>query len=519
MATECVRRGLGLGYLVSTGNEAGIDFADAAAYLARDHRIRVVAGYLEGVRDADKLRAAAEIAGAENKPLVILKAGRHAASAAAVSSHTGALAGEYDCHRAAFRQWGILEAENSDELFDIVEAFALSEKRLSGTRIGVLTNSGGIAVLCADQLSACGLAVPAFESATEAALAADMQPFVAPRNPVDVALQALDDPDCLGRHAARIAADGNIDAVLCFLGAIRRDVADIASAVEDVSAQSSKPVLAGWLGGDDAGVPVYPEPARAARVLAALARYGAFDTPGKPAPRPDMAAAKKLFAGLPARGALSESESRALLQAAGIPLANGRLAADVDQAAAIAGEIGYPVALKVDSADIPHKSEAGAIALALGSEAAVRQAYGDIIANVAARAPAAAVAGVGVYEMVGEAIELIVGMRRDPVFGAVLLLGMGGIFAEFLDDKVLRVAPLAAGESAAMARELKGFALLNGARGRPAGDLAALADIIERLAALALAIPEIEEIDINPLMLLARGAGARAADALVVLRQ
>ena len=527
MATECIQRGLGLGYLVSTGNEAGIDFADAAAYMARDPRIRVVAGYMEGVRDAEKLRAAAEIANAEGKPLVILKAGRNAESAAAAASHTGALAGSYACHRAAFRQWGILEADNSDELFDIVEAFALTTKRVRGPRIGILTNSGGIGVLCADQLGANGLEVPAFESATEKALGADMHSFVSPRNPVDVALQALDDPDCIARHAARIAKDSNIDAVLCFPGVIRRHVPEIAEAIARVAAESDKPVLAGWLGGEgagvaqlhQAGVPVYPEPARAARVLRAMYQFSEFRPTERTAALPDMASAVQAMTAFPASGALAESDSRALLSAAGIESVSGGLACNVEEALAIAGEVGYPVVLKVDSADIAHKSEAGGVVLGIKTDAELRQAYGDILASVAAEAPSAKISGIGVFEMVQGAVELIAGIRRDPIFGPVLLLGMGGVFAEILDDNVLRVTPLAAGEADAMARQLKGFAILDGARGRPFADTGALAGVLERLAALALACPEIEEIDINPLMLLPRGQGARAADALVVLRE
>ena len=526
MASECIRRGLGLGYLVSTGNEAGIDFADAAAYMARDDRIRVVAGYIEGVRDAGKLSAAAEIARAADKPFVILKGGRAAEAAAAAASHTGALAGAYDCHHAALRQWGILEAENIAELFDIVEAFALSEKRLRGTGVGMLTNSGGIGVLCADQLNANGLTLPAFESATEAVLEADMLPFVAPRNPVDIALQGLSDPDCIRRHAERIAGDGNVDSVLCFLGAIRRDVAQVADAIAGVARDSNKPVLAGWLGGDDAGVrqlraagvAVYQEPARAARVLAAMARHSGYKAPAIAAQQPDMTAARNIADALLTPGALGETDSRALLRAAGIAMTRGDLAQDADEAAAIAREIGYPVALKIDSADIAHKSDVGGVALDVASEAALRQAYDDMLTKVAAHMPDAAVAGIGVYEMIGGAAEMIAGMRRDAVFGPVLLLGMGGVFAESLDDNILRIAPLAVGDSTAMARELKGFALLDGAPARPPADIAALADILERLAALALAVPEIVEIDINPLMLLARGEGARAADALVVVR-
>ncbi|MBT3627185.1 MAG: acetate--CoA ligase family protein [Rhodospirillaceae bacterium] len=526
MATECIQRGLGLGYLVSTGNEAGIDFADAAAYMAGDSRIRVVAGYMEGVRDAEKLRAAAEIAQAAGKPLVILKAGRNAESAAAAASHTGALAGAYACHQAAFRQWGILEADNSDELFDIVEAFALTTKRLRGRRIGILTNSGGIGVLCADQLGANGLEVPAFESATEEALAADMQSFVSPRNPVDVALQALDDPDCIARHAARIARDNNIDAVLCFPGVIRRHVSEIADAIAGVAAESEKPVLAGWLGGEGegvaqlhrAGVAVYPEPARAARVLRAMLQFSEFRPTAMPATLPDMASAVQAASAFVASGALAESDSRTILSAAGIENVKGGLARNVEEALSIAGEIGYPVVLKIDSADIAHKSEIGGVVLGLTSDAELRQAFGDILERTAAEAPGAKISGIGVYEMVRGAVELIAGIRRDPIFGPVVLLGMGGVFAEILDDNVLRVMPMGAGEADAMVRQLRGFAILDGARGRPVADIGALAAVLERLAALALTCPEIEEIDINPLMLLPHGEGARAADALVVLR-
>ncbi len=518
MANECIRRGIGLGYLVSTGNEAGIDFADAAAYMARDERIRVVVGYVEGVRDAAKLRAAAVAAREAGTPIVILKGGRNEESAAAARSHTGALAGAYDCHRAAFRQWGIIEAADSDELFDLAEGFALTKKRPKGRGIGILTNSGGIGVLCADQLSVDGLTVPDLDGATEAALAGDMLPFVAPRNPVDVALQALGDTDCIRRHAGRLAADPHIDAVLCFLGAIRRDIAEVTGAIATVADASDKPVLAGWLGGEGEGpralrakgVPVYPAPARAARVLAAMYADGAYTAPGD-ARAIDIAPLTKLTP-----GALGESASRAVLAAAGIALAKGGLAANLEEAAALAADIGYPVALKVDSTDIPHKSEAGGVALGIASEAELRRAYDEIIASAAAHAPDAEIAGVGVYEMVGDhAVELIAGMRRDDVFGPVILLGMGGVFAETLDDKILRVAPLAAGEGAAMARELKGFALLDGARSRPPADVAAVAEVLERLSALALANPDIAEIDINPLMVLPKGQGVRAADALV----
>ena len=519
MANECIRRSIGLGYLVSTGNEAGIDFADAAAYMAQDERIGVIVGYIEGVRNAAKLRVAAEIARKNNTPIVILKGGRNQESAAAAASHTGALAGAYDCHRAAFRQWGIVEAEDSDELFDLAEGFSLTKKRPLGRGIGVLTNSGGIGVLCADQLNASGLDVPALNSTTEAELVADMLPFVGPRNPVDVALQALADPDCIRRHIKRIAADPNIDAVLCFLGAIRRDIDGVADAITAAAHETGKPLLAGWLGGEGqaprilrtAGIPVYPAPARAARVLAAMYADRTYVAPGK-AGVLNIAPFR-----VSASGTLGESDSRVVLKAADIPLAKGGLAKSEVEAVRLASKIGYPVVLKVDSADISHKSEANGIALGIISEKELRQAYGKILTNVLAHTSDAKIAGVGVYEMAGDgAVEMIIGMRRDPVFGPVILLGMGGIFAETLGDKVLRVAPLPAGEGVAMARELKGFALLSGARGRPSADLEALGEVLERLSALAIAYPDIAEVDINPLLVWPKGKGVFAVDALVV---
>ncbi len=519
MANECIRRGIGLGYLVSTGNEAGIDFADAAAYMAQDERISVVVGYIECVRDATKLRVAAEIAHNNGTPIVILKGGRNKESAAAAASHTGALAGAYDCHRAAFRQWGIVEAEDSDELFDLAEGFALTKKRPLGRGIGVLTNSGGIGVLCADQLSAYGLDVPALDCATEAELAADMLPFVGPRNPVDVALQALSDPDCIRRHTKRLVADPNIDAVLCFLGAIRRDIDEVADAIIAVAHETSKPVLAGWLGGEGkgpcalrtAGVPVYSAPMRAARVLAAMYADGTYTAPGTVQDL-NVEPLRAL-----ASGALGESESRVVLKAAGIPLAKGGLAKSAAEAVFLASEIGYPVVLKIDSANIIHKSEVGGVALGVTSEEELRQEYDSILASVMTHTPDARIAGVGVYEMAGgEVVEMIAGMRRDVVFGPVVLLGMGGIFAETLGDKVLRIAPLAVGEGVAMVRELKGFPILDGARGRPLADLEALADVLERLSALALTHPDISEVDINPLMVRPKGEGVCAADALII---
>lgn len=523
MATECIKRGLGLGYLVSTGNEAAVEFGDVVAFLAGEPRVRVIAGYLEGLRDAERLRAAMRIAREHDKPVVVLKAGRSEEAAAAAASHTGAMAGAYDCYRAAFRQWGIVEVDDIEELYDAVETFALCRRRSRGKRVGVLTNSGGIGVLCADKLRELGLEVARFAPETEAAIASHAHAFTSARNPVDIALQPISEPESVRAHLDRIADDSNVDMVLCFLGVIRRHVDVITESIAGAAARTEKPLLAGWLGGEPTGratlrslgVPVLSGPDRAAKALRALARHGAT-MPRQELQPPDLGDVLANLASVPPGATLDEAKAREVLAAAGIPVVRGRLARDAEDAVKAAEAIGYPVVLKIDSADIAHKTEAGGVALDLRSADAVRAAFACVVAKAKAHDPAARIEGVGVYEMVTGGIELIAGIRRDTTFGPTLLLGLGGTLVEILADSALRVLPLARGEAADMIRDLRGYPILDGARGRGRADLDALAAVLERLAALALAAPAIDELDINPLMVLPEGQGVMAADALIV---
>ncbi len=521
LPAEFQRRGIGLGYLVSTGNESVVDFADVLAFMARDDRVRVVGGYLEGVRDGRKLAAAAQVARERGKPVVLLKVGRTAESAAAAASHTGALAGAYDVYRAALAQWGILEVDTIDELFDALEAFAVGTGTARGDRIGVLTNSGGLGVFGADRARAAGMRMAELAPETVAAIEERLFDFASAANPVDFTLQGLTDAAAVGSHLAHIARDPNVDATLAFFGVQKLNVDALIDEIDAANRLNDKPLIVGWMLGDEGapprlrerGVPCMRDPAAAVAAARALVAHAAMRRrPEEPrAPRPLPAATAAAAAAPP--GALSEWRSREIVAAAGIPVAAGALAADVDAAVAAAESIGWPVVLKVDSADIAHKTEAGGVAAGVRGADGLRAAWDRVMRSVRERAPGAAVSGCGVYAMAGEGIDLIAGMRRDPAFGPVVLVGMGGVFAETLADTALGLPPLAPRDARAMVESLRGYPLLAGARGAAPADLDAVADALLALSDLALACPDVAELDVNPLR--ATPGGVAALDALV----
>ncbi len=522
LAAAFQRRGIGLGYLVSTGNESVVDFADVLAFMARDERVRVVAGYLEGVRDGRKLAEAIAVARAHGKPVVLLKVGRTAESAAAAASHTGALAGAYDVYRSALRQWGAIEVDTIDELFDAIETFAVCTGTARGDRIGILTNSGGLGVFGADRVRARSMRMAELSAGTVSAIEEKSFDFASAVNPVDFTLQGLTDAAAVGSHLAHIVRDENVDATLAFFGVQKLNVDALIDEIDSANRLNDKPLVVAWMLGDpgapprlrERGIPCLSDPAAAVAAAHALVRHGAtmrrIASGEARAPRPSAAAADRVAA---ASGLLSEWQSRAIVEAAGIPVARGRLASDSGAAMTAAAAIGYPVVLKVDSPDIAHKTEAGGVVTGLTDAAAVRAAYAGILHDVRARAPNAALAGCGVYETIDDGVEMIAGIKRDPVFGPVILVGMGGVLAEIIDDVALGLPPLAARDARAMIERLRGFRLLAGARGRPAADLAAVVEALLALSDLALACPAIVELDINPLR--ASPGGVTALDALV----
>ncbi len=523
VTAELRRRGLGLGYLISSGNESVVDFADVLAFMAEDPRIKVVAGYMEGIRDGAKLRAAAAVARRNGKPMILLKVGRSPESAAAAASHTGAMAGAYEVYQAALAQWGLIEVDSIRELFDAIEAFAVTSGIARGDKAGILTNSGGLGVFGADQVRSQGLAMATFSETTVATIQDRLPQFGSARNPIDFTLQAFTDPQAVGAHLRHMITDDDVDIGLVFFGVQLLNVDALVKEITDADALNEKPILVSWMLGEasaprrlrDAGIPCYDDPESAIKAARRLVEHGRLAAHADAARTPS--AMDGVAQRLPGAGTLSEWQARAVLRVAGIDTVWGALAATVDEAAAAAAAIDGPVVLKIESADIAHKSEAGGVALGLDDETAVREAYEQVTTSARAYAPDADITGVGVYEMISGAVELIVGISRDTAFGPVILVGMGGIMAEVMDDSALGVAPLDRPRAAAMLASLKGFPMLDGARGRPKCDTAAVVDILLALSDLALACPSIGELDINPLMVMPVGEGAKAADALITV--
>jgi acetyltransferase len=516
-------RDLGMGFakFVSLGNKADLNEADFLELLAEDPATGVVAMYLENVVQGQRfLQVAARITA--EKPVLVLKAGGTGAGARAASSHTGALAGADTTYRAAFRQVGVVAVTSMEELFD--QALALSRQPLpAGRRVLIVTNAGGPGIMAADACERGGLQVPSLEADTAARLRRVLPPTANVYNPVDLVGDAGADRY---RAALEITA-GAADATLVLLTPQTvTQIPETAQAVVE-AARGGGTVLACFMGGTAVaqgvavltrgGVPNYPFPERAVDSLAAMIRCReGRERPAHPAPSlsVDAAAARTALTAATERGEylLGDWPARPVLEAYGLTLTRARLAAGREEAAAAARELGYPVGLKVVSSDILHKTDVGGVAGAIANEAALIDAYDRLLGRVRRLAPRARLAGVEVVEWVPGGVEMVVGMTRDPQFGPVVMAGLGGIFVEVLADVAFRVAPLGADDAREMLRELKGYPILAGVRGRPGADVAALEEVILRVARLAVDLPEVVELDLNPVLVRERGRGAVVAD-------
>ncbi|WBY02576.1 bifunctional acetate--CoA ligase family protein/GNAT family N-acetyltransferase [Ramlibacter tataouinensis] len=527
-------RGIGFSHFISMGDSADVDFGDVLDYLGSEANTRAILMYAESVKAARKFMSAARAA-ARNKPVIVVKSGRAPEGARAAASHTGALAGSDLVFDAAVRRAGMLRVDTLEDLFDAAETLARA-RRVAGERIAILTNGGGAGVLAADALSLQGGTLAELSAATLAALDAVLPATWSRGNPVDIIGDAPAQRyvDALG---ALLQAP-EVDAVL-FVHAPTALVPapEIAQACVPVLQGSRKPVLTCWLGGPavaaartlsaQAGLPSYATPERAvaawlqmvthARNQRALQEIAPAESPNFEA---DRAAALALLetAAREGREWLDEVEAKRLLAAYRIPVVRTELAADADEAAAIADAIGYPVALKIVSPQIVHKSDIGGVALNLGSADAVRQAVQAMTERVAQARPDAAVKGFAVQQMVRRpgAREVIVGLSTDPVFGPVLLCGVGGTEVELHRRHALALPPL----NRTLAADLLGRSglppLLRAWRSRPAADQEAVLDALVQVSQLACDLSGVAELDINPLLVDADGAVA--LDARVRLR-
>lgn len=516
------QRGLGFSRWVTTGNECDVDVADCLAYLARDPETDVIMGYLEGCRDGAKLAAALDLARRMRKPVVMVKVGRSSAGEEAVRSHTAALTGSDAVFDAVFREHGVHRARTIDEFFDV--AYAASHKVFPpGNRLAVVTISGGVGVFMADHAAEIGLDVARLPAPIAAKLQA-LLPYAGVRNPIDMTAQIVNDPSLLERSLEILIEDGDYDAIAVFLTSFAytrlRDA--MLRVFENTRRRFPEKLIAlCTLTPEDVrdrlralGYLLFEEPSRTVASVAALVRMGqAF---AAPAPVSDTSLPAPLP--LPARP-IGEAESKRLLSSAGFPVLVERLAATADEAAQAAASFGFPVALKIASLHIPHKSEIGGVLLGIATEAAARDGFSTLLARARQACPNAAIDGVLVAPMVEGGVETILGARSDATFGPIVMLGLGGIFVEALNDVVLRRAPVDERAALEMTKELKGAALLKGVRGRPPVDIPALVQAIVRLSRIAAANADrIESIDVNPFIVLPEGRGGVAVDALIVPR-
>lgn len=521
---------VGFSHFASLGNEMDVSDADMIAYFGDDPDVKVIAVYLEGVQNGarfiEEARRVSRI-----KPIVMLKAGRNNAGARAVSSHTGSLAGSYAAYQAVFSQTGVLEVETLAELFNV--AWALGTQKLpEGKRVAIATNAGGAAALLADNLSANGAELAELSVDTQTRLRSKLNPSAQVANPVDM-LGGAEPADYLW-SLEQMMRDENVDVLAPVL--VPQALVDplgVAQAWAQAAGQTDKTMLTCLMGErsvraaraflNRTGVPVYQFPDQVGPVLRAMRAYGEYLR--KPIYKPvepkkaDKNVVCTILKTNTGKAALGEFETRDLLEAYGIPNVPGGLAENAQQAVEIAEKVGFPVALKIVAEGVLHKSDAGGIILNLGDKVSVSAGFKQLLSRIRAQFPEASITGAMVEKMAPKGLEVIVGMRRDPTFGPMMMFGMGGTLVEQLKDISFRVAPLSAEDINEMVDSTIAGKLLKGVRGSALADIEAVQAVIAALSQLSLDFPEIEEIEINPLVVYPQGQGALALDSRTVLRQ
>lgn len=520
--------GIGITQFVSVGNKPDVSGNDFLLQWENDPTVSTILMYVENFGNPRKfLEIASRVT--KRKPIIALKSGRSTSGARAAASHTGALAASDATVDAMLSQAGVLRARSMEELFDISMAFGKQPLPRS-RRTAVITNAGGPGILIADALEAHGIEVPELDSATTATLAPLLPGEASLRNPLDM-IAAAKPPSYRAALGAVLDDPGIHAAVAIFVPPLGIRQEDVAEAIVAAAGEHpQKPVLAVLMGREGlpagraelraAGIPAYIFPESAARALAALNTYREWiDRPVLPwVPLPvDTARARAIIetARAESRSKLAELEALELFDAYGIPTAPAQLATSALDAGRIAEELGFPVVLKIVSPDIVHKSDVGGIVTGVDDATEAKTGYARIIASVRDASPAATVSGILVQRMVRGGRELIAGMTRDRLFGALVMFGLGGIYVEALHDVAFRIAPFGDREARDMIGQIRGAAMLGAVRGQKAVDVDAIVSVLRRISQLAEDFPEIAELDVNPLLSFADRAVA--VDARVIL--
>ncbi|BCH23892.1 hypothetical protein MesoLjLc_35560 [Mesorhizobium sp. L-8-10] len=517
-------RGLGMSHLITTGNECDIDVGEALRWTVEQPDINVVMAYAEGIKDRDTFIEALEVARQRRKAIVFMKVGRSEVGAHAVSSHTAALAGSDAIFDAVFRQYGVWRASTTAEQLDIVAACARGVYPKSNS-LGIFTMSGGFGIQMADDAEVAGLDVKPMPEKAQEELKA-MLPYASPRNPVDATAQAVTDLPLMTSFISAMLEKGDYGffagifgsgpASPTFSGKLRQALETAATASRDtimtLTMTAPDEIVRTY---EDKGFIVAQDGFALIRTLGAMVHFSeSFERAGKAAATAPLPAPVDL-----GTDALSELAAKKILSEAGITFPSDRLVPPGGDIRAAADAVGYPQVLKVVSADIAHKTEIGGVIVGVKDADEAEGGFAAILARAAEKRPDARIDGVMVAPMVAGGVETIAGVVSDPVFGPVVMFGLGGVFVEVLKDVTFRVAPFDTVEAHRMIREIRGYAMLEGVRGAPPADVDALAEMLSALSRFAAANADrIDSIDLNPVRVLEKGKGVVALDALIVPR-
>ncbi|NLL18944.1 MAG: acetate--CoA ligase family protein [Clostridia bacterium] len=531
---EAQKQGLGAQILVSTGNEADLDFTTFLHYIVEHTDVKAVAAYLEGVKDGKSFVQAADKALTKGIPLILLKVGKHEIAAQAAKSHTGSMVGNDDIYQGFFHQKGIIRVNSVEEMLPLLSLFA-DKKLPRGNRIGILSSSGGGSVYLADLCTDAGLEVVKLSPNTCKQLEENLPSFITANNPVDLTSHAMMEEGILKNALKAVLEDPQVDLVMVYFNVAGEPTRHIIAQLEEAYRTADKPILCiGWSHNEEdhllaqelmrqAGIPNTLQVEHGVKALATLAsfaghfrmRQASQESPGTT--NGLVGKGKEYLAGFD-RKALTEREAKQLLQLYNIPVVREEVARSAQEAVSLAEKIGYPVVLKILSPDILHKTEAGGVILNLHSAEEVTAAYDRIINNAKAFNPEAHLEGVLVAELIPPGRELILGIKADPTFGNCVLVGTGGVFVEVLRDFASGVPPISRLEAEAIIKRLKGYPMLEAFRNLGPADLESLVEAVLNLSRMALDLEGIiSELEINPLIVGEKGQGVKAVDALITL--
>ena len=517
--------------MISSGNEATLEGLDYVDWMLDEGRTDICLLYMEAVRSAATFRRVGAKAARLGKPIIVGKVGRSEAGRRAAASHTGSLAGSDSAYDAMFRRYGIVRCEDIDEMVDTAAAFAFCPLP-RGRRVALLSASGGGAAWMADMCTAHGLELPEMDAATRKEIDPLIPSFASSQNPIDLTAQAIREVgyariiEILQRSAVTdmILVVGSLATETMLrrdIDAITRVARDSAVPIAFCAYTNASPAAITLLA--SAGIPAYTNMANCAKALRALAEYAEFQQRWRQRGGDDLAPvsdASEVRRRLREAGrVLCEYEAKEVLAAYGVPRPREEMVGDVTRAVEAAGRIGFPVALKVQSPDIPHKTEAGALALGIATPAALRRAYRQVVSAARTAHPGADVRGVLVQQMAPKGVEVIVGVTRDETFGPLVMVGLGGVFVEVLRDVAFAPAPLTREDARDLLGQLRGARLLQGVRGEPPADVDALIDLLVGVSRFAADHADaIAEIDLNPVIVHPQGQGVSVVDALIITR-